>query len=71
MPSQVTPPSSEPSFLTERELTSRWRVSVRTLQRRRHDGRDPDHLAIGNRILYPIAAVLAFEQRHLRQGEES
>jgi hypothetical protein len=71
MPNQVAPPYSELFFLTERELAIRWRVSLRTLQRRRHGGRGPGHLVIGNRILYPVARVLAFEQRRMRQGEGS
>ena len=65
------PEGSDTVFLTERALAERWHLSMRTLQRWRAGRRAPDHLVIGNRILYPVARVLAFEQRRMRQGEGS
>lgn len=68
MPSQAAPFSAEPSFLTERDLARRWRLSERTLQRRRAAGTVPAHIVLGRRILYPLASVLAFEDALLRGG---
>ena len=56
--------------LLEEELASRWRISLRTLQRRRLAGRAPAHLKIGRRVLYPREAVEQYEARFLqREGE--
>ncbi len=54
----------------EDELARRWRISARTLQRWRRQGRAPAHLRIGHSILYRCADVEAFERHHLR-GEEA
>lgn len=53
----------------EDELALRWRISLRTLQRWRRQGRAPAHLLIGHRVLYRWADVDAFERRHLQGGE--
>jgi hypothetical protein len=55
--------------LTEAELARRWRISPRTVQRWRGQGRAPSHLVVGRRILYRWADVEAFERRRLRGGE--
>ena len=46
---------------TEAELAERWGISTRTLQRWRRDGRGPDFLRIGRRVIYPLADIAAFE----------
>jgi hypothetical protein len=65
------PGDGDPVFLTEKELAARWRLSTRTLQRWRRDGRGPDHAVIGERILYPVTRVLDNEHERLRQGDGS
>jgi hypothetical protein len=54
--------------LTERQLAKRWNLSARTLQRWRKEGRGPDWMRIGRRILYSQAAVLAFEEQNRNGG---
>lgn len=57
--------------LREDDLASRWRISRRTIQRWRAEGRAPAHLQIGGRILYRFEDIQDFEALHLRQrGEE-
>ena len=56
-------------FLTERDLAVRWQVSVRTLQRKRKAGCAPDYIRLNGLVRYPIAAVIAYEVRHMEEGE--
>lgn len=52
----------EPRFLlTEAELATRWRHSLRSLQRWRAEGNGPRHLRIGRRIVFRLSDVEAFE----------
>jgi excisionase family DNA binding protein len=48
-------------MLTEAELAQRWKVSKRTIQRWRHEGRLPDAFRIGRKVLFRIDVVTAFE----------
>lgn len=50
-----------PFVLTENDLASRWRMSPRTLQRWRTEGRGPHYLKMGRRVNYPVNAVIAYE----------
>ena len=51
----------EPSRLLERELADRWRMSQRTLQRWRYQGRGVAFLRIQKRIVYAVEDVEAYE----------
>jgi hypothetical protein len=69
----MTPPpfgsnETRPAFLTTRELSERWRVSVRTLERWRGERYGPRWHVIGGNIRYRFEDVLAFEQAHRRGG---
>ena len=56
--------------LTEAELARRWRLSPRTLQRWRREGRGPAFLRLGRRVLYEATAVSRFEAA-ARHGAEA
>jgi hypothetical protein len=58
-------------LLREDELATRWRVSKRTVQRRRAGGNGPEYILIGGTIRYRMADVLAFEARMRRGGSGS
>jgi len=58
-------------YLTPVDLVSRWKnqVSVRTLANWRVQGLGPSFVKIGNRVLYELSRVLAWEQtRHMKQS---
>lgn len=57
------------ALLSERDLATRWKKSVRTLQRWRAEGYGPRYLRIGASFLYRLDDVLAFEARMCRGGE--
>jgi hypothetical protein len=56
------------SHFNQIELSSRWRVSPRTLERWRWLGEGPRYLKIGGRVLYRLADIEAFERAHVRSG---
>jgi predicted site-specific integrase-resolvase len=47
----------------ERELSERWQVSGRTLQRWRAQGFGPAYILIGGTIRYRMADILDYEAR--------
>lgn len=51
-------------FFTQKEVSDRWRISIRTLEGWRYRGIGPDYTKIGARILYPIEAI----ERHEEEG---
>ena len=53
--------------LTQAELAARWRVSPRTLDRWREQGKGPAWMKLNGRILYRTEDVLAFERARLRR----
>jgi hypothetical protein len=57
-------------FWRESELASRWRMSVRTLQRWRRAGSGPPWLKIGGRVVYDLADIRAFEGQVWNDGAE-
>ncbi|MFK7942277.1 MAG: helix-turn-helix transcriptional regulator [Paracoccaceae bacterium] len=57
-----------PYALTTPELAARWRLSPRTLERWRHQGKGPPWLVLGGRVVCRLEDVLAWEQAHLRGG---
>lgn len=58
------------TYLTPRELCSRWRnsVSEKTLANWRSDPNEPGpgYLKFGNRVLYPLSQVKEFENDRAR-----
>ena len=44
-------------WLTEKELSCRWNISRRTLQRWRKEGSAPDFMYVGRSVRYPIGSV--------------
>ena len=55
------------SHLTQADLAKRWRMGQRTLESWRVDGIGPCYLKIGNRILYRLQDIEAFEESRLFQ----
>jgi predicted DNA-binding transcriptional regulator AlpA len=51
------------THLTEREVATRCKLSVRTLQRWRYIGMGPSYLKLGGRIVYRLSDVEAWEER--------
>ncbi|SEN72721.1 hypothetical protein SAMN04488003_12927 [Loktanella fryxellensis] len=51
--------------LTPRDLADRWKVSIRTLERRRAVPSGPAWITIGGSIRYRMTDVLAWEAAHL------
>jgi hypothetical protein len=55
-------------FMTEGELATRWRHSLRSLQRWRAKGYGPPYIQIGRRIVFRVSDVEAFEARRVVVG---
>lgn len=55
------------TFLTQRDLEERWKLSGRTLERWRAEDYGPAWFYIGGSIRYRFEDVLTFEARH-RKG---
>ena len=51
--------------LEQKELAERWRMSPRTLEQWRWQGRGPRFLKLGGRVVYPVKEVEAFEGANL------
>jgi helix-turn-helix protein len=51
--------------LNQVELSRRWRLSTRTLERWRLRGTGPHYLKVGGRIVYRLADIDAFEAERL------
>ena len=49
--------------LTAKELSQRWHLSPCTLERWRREGLGPQFLKVGQRILYRISDVEAYEKK--------
>lgn len=48
------------------ELSRRWRLSPRTLERWRFQGTGPQYLKVGGRVVYRLEDVEAYEAKQLR-----
>jgi len=53
--------------LNQTELSARWNLSPRTLERWRWLGEGPRYLKLGGRVLYRVEDVEEFEEQKLRQ----
>lgn len=60
-PTDRTTKPQSPTLLSETELAQRWKVSTRTIQRWRHEGRLIKWFSIGRKVLYRIEAIEAIE----------
>jgi hypothetical protein len=49
------------TFLTPKEVATRWRISHQTLANWRSSGVGPPYVKIGNKVLYPVQGVHTFE----------
>jgi hypothetical protein len=65
----MTSVDSEPQFLTPAELAERWRHAIKpgTLVNWRIKKRGPRWVKIGQRVLYPMDAVVEYERTSLNQ----
>jgi hypothetical protein len=52
--------------LTEAELSKRWKLSRKALQRWRLNGEGPPHLKLGRKVVYAIEAIEDFEAKSTR-----
>ena len=50
------------------ELSRRWRLSPRTLERWRYQGTGPRFLKVGGRVIYRLDDIEAFETEQLREA---
>lgn len=55
-------------FLTSDQLAKRWVIRTETLSQWRWNGRGPQYLKIGRRVLYRLEDVLCFEEQKRRQN---
>lgn len=53
--------------LNQIELSRRWSISPRTLERWRWLNQGPDYLKVGGRVLYRIADVESYEKLQMRR----
>lgn len=58
----------QPRHLNQIELSRRWNISHRTLERWRSIGQGPDFLKLGGRVLYRLSDVEAYEQDQLQRA---
>lgn len=56
------------TFLTAEQLATRWLIRTETLSQWRWNGRGPQYLKIGRRVLYRLEDVLCFEEQKRRQN---
>lgn len=55
-------------FLTSDQLAKRWVIRTATLSQWRWNGRGPQYVKIGRRVLYRLEDVLCFEENKRRQN---
>ena len=54
--------------LNQVELSRRWRISPRTLERWRWIGQGPQFLTVGGRVIYRLSDIEAYEAEQLRSS---
>ena len=57
--------------MNQYQLSKRWDISPRTLERWRWMGEGPAYLKIGGRVVYRIEDVEQFESDNLHQGQRA
>lgn len=63
----ISRPNPAP-LVAEKELATRWRKSVRTLQRWRRAASGPAFLRIGGSFFYRMCDIVAFEESSRHDG---
>ena len=66
-PAAPVPDARPVHHLNQIELSRRWKVSPRTLERWRWLGQGPRFMKLGGRVAYRIQDVEAFEAAQLRE----
>lgn len=56
------------THLSQSDLATRWRMSMRTLERWRWLGEGPRFIKLGGRVVYRLADIEAFEAEKLRSS---
>ena len=54
--------------LTQNELAARWNLSPRTIERWRSNGEGPRFVRLGNRVMFRLEDIEAFEEQHLLES---
>jgi hypothetical protein len=66
---QASAPQNKPiRHLNQIELSRRWTISPRTLERWRWLGQGPNYLKVGGRVVYRLDDIDAYEAKHLHTG---
>ena len=52
------------------ELSRRWRLSPRTLERWRYRGTGPQYLKVGGRVVYRLSDIEAFEATQIHASRD-
>jgi len=58
------------NHINQKQLTERWCLSQRTLERWRAIGWGPLFLKMGGRVVYREKDVLAYEEQHLAESTQ-
>ena len=56
------------THINQAQLSDRWGLSQRTLERWRAIGWGPVFLKMGGRVIYRLEDIEAYEQQHLRKS---
>lgn len=51
------------------ELSRRWKLSPRTLERWRWLGQGPRYLKVGGRVIYRLEDIIEFEENRLHEAD--
>jgi hypothetical protein len=51
------------------ELSRRWKLSPRTLERWRWLGQGPRYLKVGGRVVYRLEDIIEFEEHRLHEAD--
>jgi hypothetical protein len=58
------------SHLNQVELSRRWKISPRTLERWRWLGEGPRYLKVGGRVIYRLEDIIEHEEQQLKATQE-
>lgn len=62
--------SSSKSRLTPQEVSERWGVSIKTLERWRHLGTGPVYVRLPGKVVYRLEDIETFERHSLRKSTD-
>ncbi len=57
-----------PVYMTEADLSDRWRISKKTLANWRSAGLGPLHIKLNGAVRYRLTDILAYEQSNTRRS---